>query len=343
MAPTRRNRLVAQAVIPLEVPKDEDVEYIKHRRSEDQNGVREEIQEQIPKLTDRSTPHQILRFFVTFDQVRKHMQWTTGPRLYQRFHMHLDGTHLIAWEEQVSGVNETVNSFNLQSAAFKVSLLQGYKYLDQMDYLRTVRKSKEQSPKDFLRLVRAAETIACQLPDAPPLNSGFSEIERKRNFLQAMPIDWQVKFIEANLRIEEETINDMRIYFDRLQELHPFDTNVPNNDSTSSSNNPSRGHRNTRGGRRNNGNRSGNTNGNNGNRNSDDRRSNTNNRTDCIQNNDPCPLPGHAGHTWGKCRSNRFNPKVEGLDLKNGVVKIYGHEYFYVGQIGAICAKSEQS
>ena len=108
------------------------------------------------------------------------MQWNTGPKLFQRFIMHLEGVHLTTWEAQIDGVNETVVNFNAQFTDFKRGLLEGYKYLDQMDYLKELKKGKEQIPKEHLRLVRAAETMACMLPDAP--NAGFSEDERKRNF-----------------------------------------------------------------------------------------------------------------------------------------------------------------
>ena len=60
MAPSRR---IMAAIIPLKPPVDEDIEYIKHRRSEVNNGVTEEIQEKIQKLKDDASPYHILRFF----------------------------------------------------------------------------------------------------------------------------------------------------------------------------------------------------------------------------------------------------------------------------------------
>jgi hypothetical protein len=306
--------MVASPVIPLTFTKDEDMEFIKHRRSEVNNGVTEEIQEQVPKLTDSATPYHILRFFSSFTQVRRHMQWTTGPRLFQRFHMHLEGTHLTTWEDQINGLAETVANFDAQFIAFKGTLLQGYKYLDQMDYLRTVKKTKDQTPKDYLRLVRASETLASQLPDAPN-NPGFTDLERRRNFLRAMPLDWQTKFIEANLRVEDETINDMRLYFERLQELYPYEENKKEEGS-----NRNGGQSNNRGRRNssfNQGNRGSSNQGGRSNRrssrdaNSGNNRSNTNRNTSRIQNSDPCPLPGHGNHTWGECRSNRYNNEYQ--------------------------------
>ena len=64
------------------------VQYAKHRRSEVNNGVTEEVSEEVPKLPDTTTAKQILSFLSTFANVRRNLQWTTGPRLFQKFPMH---------------------------------------------------------------------------------------------------------------------------------------------------------------------------------------------------------------------------------------------------------------
>eukprot|EP00977_Amphora_coffeiformis_P006003 scaffold1289_cov178-Amphora_coffeaeformis.AAC.1 len=173
-----------------------------------------------------------------------------------------------------------------------------------MDYLRQVKKTKDRTPKEFLWLVRASETLACQLPDAPN-NPGFSDLERRQNFFQEMPLDWQAKFIEANMRVEDESLNDMHIYFERLQSLYPYnkrnnDNNQGDNGQGTQSNRNARCNNNqNRRSRRDGGNRSQSNNQNNDNR---DRgtRSNGANNSRCIQASDPCPLPGHGNHTWGE-------------------------------------------
>jgi len=177
-----------------------------------------------------------------------------------------------------------------------------------MDYLRGLRKNKDQTPKEYLRLARAAETLACQLPDAPD-NAGFSDIERKRNFFQAMPMDWQAKFIESNLRVDVESINDMCGYFERLQELHPFKDYVNNNNDANKSNHRARGKNNNR----HNNNKKNKTNSNtssNQNRSRNNNNTNNNNgggQSQRIRNTDPCPLPNHGNHTWVECRASRYN------------------------------------
>jgi hypothetical protein len=112
MAPTRSRRKVAS--IPLTPPKDAEIEYVKHCRSEVINGVTEEIQEKIPKLSDDASANTTLRFFAAITQVRTHMQWTTEPKLFQRFSLHLQGVNLTTWEAQVQNVNQTACSSLMQ-------------------------------------------------------------------------------------------------------------------------------------------------------------------------------------------------------------------------------------
>jgi hypothetical protein len=220
MAPTHRNRS-RPALIPMKPDyKAEDVEYIKHRRSTtDANGNTEQTELRVPKLKDESTTYQIIEFFAYFCECRCHMHWTTGPKLFQKFLSQLEGDHSTSWTVQVAGIGETVVNFDAQHDVFKTGLLSGCQYHDQMDFLRTLRKSVDQTPTQFLRALRAAESRAAELPDAPA-NPGFSEMERKRVFYLAMPNSWQEKFDDANMRLEDEVINNMRLYFDQLYTLY---------------------------------------------------------------------------------------------------------------------------
>lgn len=317
MAPTRRNKA---PVLPLKPDyKLDEVEYIKHRRSTTlPDGSSEEFQERIPKLTDDASAYYILRFFNQFQHCRSIMSWTTGPRLYAKFIIHLSDMHRMNWESQIVGQAETVATFDAQIQLFKSSLLLGYSYHDQMAYLRSVRKPVELTPTQFLLQFQAAEANAKLLPNAPQVNAGFSEIERKRLFLEAMPMAWQDKFDDANLVIEAETLMDMRAYFDKQ---HVKD---PPKDRTSSSvnksdNNSSNSQRSGRSRRRNQnqatnqGNRSGGS-GNSGGNNSGNQNQNGSNRSNNrsersnnrVSNDDPCPVHPNSNHTWGQCRANRF-------------------------------------
>ena len=96
MAPTRRNN--KNPVIPL-LPsveeKDFHPEYIKHTRSvTDNNGVSEAVEERVPKIGDETTVRQLLQFLTVFNQARRSLHWTTGPKLFQKFRAHLSGIQL---------------------------------------------------------------------------------------------------------------------------------------------------------------------------------------------------------------------------------------------------------
>ena len=124
-------------VIPFEPDYDESkLEHIHHKRSvTDANDVRETISEQVPMLSEDASPHEILKFLTKFHKARTNLQWTTGPKLFQRFPMHLHTDHREIWDTIIADFNETVIHFNDSLSEFKQELLRGYKYEAQMDYL----------------------------------------------------------------------------------------------------------------------------------------------------------------------------------------------------------------
>ena len=121
-----RSKRQEKAIIPFKPDYEEDaVEYIKHRRSETNAGVTEEVTECVPLLLDDATLYLILKFFSTFAHARATLQWTTGAKLFQKFRIHLSEMHLQTWQIETNGMNQNVNNFNTALAAFKSTLLQG--------------------------------------------------------------------------------------------------------------------------------------------------------------------------------------------------------------------------
>ena len=313
MAPSKRNSKKA----PIPFKPDYDVsqeEYIKHRRAATVNGITEETTAQIPKLPDDASAYRKLKFFKDFDKARRSLQWNNGPKLFTNFVMHLEDVHELAWGALINGRNQNVANFDISIDEFKAQLLSGYRYSDQMDYLRSIRKPPDMTPTDFMLQFRASEMRALHLPDAPNANGGFSDVDRRRLFYKAMPYAWQVKFDDANLTVEDETMADMLIYFDRVHANNPFIKDngneggggKGNGDNDNSKGNGGRG-KGKRGNRGRNGNGNRNNNGNGSNSNSGSGSNSGDKRQGRIQNSDPCPLPGHGNHTWGECRSNRYN------------------------------------
>ena len=168
-------------IIPLKPDFDETkLQYIKHKITRDENGVREETEQRVPMLTVTATAYQKLMFFEAFARARVVMGWTNGPRLYSKFAMHLSMVHLRTWTTMIAGHAQTVNGFTQDLQEFKSVLLTGYLYHNQMDYLRDVKKPREASPIEFLNLFLSAEQMALELPDVPINNPGFTEAERRR-------------------------------------------------------------------------------------------------------------------------------------------------------------------
>ena len=321
-------------VIPFdyEIENPSTIEYIRHQFREDDDI----IEERIPKLREDASPYEILHFLNTFQRARTTMSWTTGPKLYQKFQLHLSDYHLEVWYLFMNDRAHTVVRFDAHLKEFKTELLQGYSYEDQMDYLRSLKKPGAMEPSQFLLKLRAANRLATQLSNRPAVDTGFNDLQLKRVFLAAMPKAWQENFENANLTVHNTIIQDMRTYMDRQSIKDPF---VPRNNQGNNNDRGQQNDRNRRGNNRGgtnrgnnrgnnqgNGNNNGNsqgatgnrnngrTNDNNGNNNqgNGNRNGNNNNRNNNrIQNTDPCPLPGHGGHTWGQCRANRFNDESQ--------------------------------
>ena len=158
-----------------------------------------------------------------------------------------------------------------------------------------------------------------------------SDEELKQIYLKAFPVAWQENFLHSGRSPGNSTLTGIRQYM-ILQEGHVTNrTNGGSNNGSGPNNGASNNRRhqgnNRRGGTRNfggnNNNNTNNTNNNNrGNNGNNNRRNNRNNGNgnNCgnngnnnnerrrIQDSDPCPLPGHAGHTWGRCNLNANNP-----------------------------------
>ena len=161
--------------------------------------------------------------------------------------------------------------------------------------------------------MQASETLACQFPDAPN-NAGFSDLKRKHNFLQAMPLGWQSKFMEANLRFENELLNNMHIYFDWLQALYPYQKSnkTPGNEDNRQNNQGNQNCNQNCSGKNGNNKKITSEIGNQGDNSNNSNWDNCNNNSQQIQPTDLCPLLLHGNHTWGKCWSNWYNNATQG-------------------------------
>ena len=79
------------AVVPLDVEFDESkLEHVKHKKTiREDDGSSESTEVQVPKINDEASPYEILHFLSSFQKARSILRWTTGPKLFAKFPMHL--------------------------------------------------------------------------------------------------------------------------------------------------------------------------------------------------------------------------------------------------------------
>jgi hypothetical protein len=204
------------AVIPLKPDYEESsVHWIKHAQSRDVAGVSEKTTVKVPRLSEDSGTSVLLTFIREFQRTRAIMSWTTGPKLFEKFEMHLQGLHRQTWSNEAAGQAQTAVMFDLTVLAFKGQLLENKDYANQLDY---PYKAQNENANKYKQ-----EKADSQNPTRSNHNQGGSG-----NFGRG-----------------------------------------------------GRGGDRCRGGQRQGQDGQGR-----------------------IQSNNPCPLPGHAGHTWGKCWAN---------------------------------------
>ena len=285
MSPTKKSR----PHIPLVPDYDESqVPTVEHTRKEVVDGIEESISEKIPRLIQNASAYFILFFFSKFTQVRHDFNWNSGARLFQKFAQHLDGTHRLDWQrrtDRITAAHRTVAAFNTQIRELKARLLGSYSYTDQIEYLRSLKKPPDVSPSMFAQQLQNAEYMATQLPDANGAQ-GFTDAERKSVFLHAMPIAWQLKFDDANMRLATEEFADIIHYMDILYANYPY---VKPKSKDEANDRADFTHRDNY--QRNN---------------NSSNRPNDSKSSALLRDDDPCPLSNHYGHTWGDCRERKI-------------------------------------
>ena len=128
------------AIIPLKPDYEESsIHRIKHSQARDIAGVSEKTTVEVPRLSEDAGTYELLMFIREFQRARTIMSWTTGPRLYEKFEMHLLGFHRQIWTDEAAGQPQTVVTFETTISAFKDQLLKNEDYDNQLDYIRTSR------------------------------------------------------------------------------------------------------------------------------------------------------------------------------------------------------------
>ena len=287
----------------------------------------------IPELPANATKMQVLHFISRFYQASRIMKWTDGTVLFNMFPQHLAGPLDQQWWDLTSAnaANQDAATFHSVVNAFVLYKIEHpHAYDHHRDFLEKLKKPAHMTVNEFVSLLAFHNSILPLLPGSPstdPVNQLPPKIINKIIF-KAMPQAWQVNFLNANLDWTTQSTQSITTYMalqserDPPRSTKPNDSNGNGNNGSNNRNNGNRngnnngnGNRNNNNGRNNsnNNNRRGNNNrNNNGNRNGNNR-NNSNGNQQRTQDSDPCPLAGHAGHTWGNCFQNASNPNRNNL------------------------------
>jgi hypothetical protein len=242
------------------------------------------------------------------------MGWTTGPKLFSKFAMHLEGDDKTIWADLIDGENQTVMNFDAALKELVASRFLPDDYQVQKRYLMSIRKPADVEPGLFLSLLRFHNRLLSFLPGAPDKNPGLDNEELKETYYSSMPIAWQGKFEDANLTAHGSSVDEIRSYMKLQAKNDPFTGKAiaridgPRNQLPPAHIGTNRPIGNVprstfqRGGQGRNGGQAGSRNSNH-----NGGRSPAGNAARRIQGSDPCPIPGHTGHTWGRCRANAYN------------------------------------
>jgi hypothetical protein len=229
---------------------------------------------QIPNLSIGASRMELLCFLQEFNRASTIMGWSTGPIIFEKFPMHLQGTDLDIWLSTAKPFIETVANFHLCVYRLKRTKFLDDSYNRHLDFLRAIRLPKDFDPSRFSALLAFHNLLLSELPGAPSTASEaqLSSSELKRVYLLAMPYAWQEKFSDACKTTSNSTILDMQDYMQRQYnkytppEIKPDDTSSQLTNSSSQNNNT---------------------------------------------NSSQCPLPGHAGHTIAQCRQRRYHEQKQ--------------------------------
>ena len=63
------------------------------------------------------------------------MSWMAGPKLFQKFWIHLSGAQKNNWETAVNGLSKTVVGFDAMLVTWKNATLTGCAHCDQMEHV----------------------------------------------------------------------------------------------------------------------------------------------------------------------------------------------------------------
>ena len=265
---------------------------------------------EVPLIAAGATLHSILYCVNEFYNAKKILNWTTGAKLFSNIEDILeDPQDQTFWETNLTtNPSRSVDQFEIflkQYIADKFSN-DTKAYRTHKRFLLAIKKTKSLSVHQFVSLIQYHNgNILPFLPGAPETNAQFDNDEIKDIVFNSMPQDWSDDF-DLKFDIETCTLPVLVNYMEKRATIANRNNKGKGNkenknkqDSNDSSNNNEGNKRNKKQGGRGKGK---------GRHKNNDRQQ----QQGRIKASDPCPLPGHQGHTWGQCYQNAHNSNNNG-------------------------------
>ena len=267
-----------------------------------------------PILENEATSEGIISFLSEFARCAAKMGWTTGDQLFTNFEDHLRGSFMQTWTVAKGNRSKTADNWEESISDFKLAYLPADAYHIQKRYLLNAKKALHMEPKEVANRLGYLNTLLPLLPGAPDTGNQLSDQDLASAFHDSMPMDWKRSFSRANQQVHNTTLTEIAEYMqarsmeDPPNERKGGNDSRRNNDRNRDRRNGNGTRRDNKGGDRNRGryNDRNNDHGNDNKKNGRNNDSSSNDRPGRIQKSDPCPLPGHKGHTWGDCRQNAY-------------------------------------
>lgn len=269
----------------------------------------------VPIFTAGASNHQLIYCVNEFIDTSESLQWTTGSKLFENFKDILQGHSDKSTFKAIKATLQADSADNAETPELFAQVLQKFIfhkfakntscYQQHKRFLQQLKRTKSLSVSDFIGLVKYHnEVVLPLLPGAPedPEDARMNQDDIKYIVFDAMPPSWKYDY-ERYFDVIESSLDEITTFMEKClaaadrNESNKNKNKNKNSENTDSDNNKGKSNRNKKNGHK--GNKNKNRNGNN---------NNTNNNRGRIQPTDPCPLPGHGGHTWGNCHFNAANP-----------------------------------
>ena len=272
---------------------------------------------EVPLIAAGASLHNVLHCINEFYNAKKILNWTTGNKLFQNIEdIFEDPQDQTFWEITLStNPSRSVAQFDVFIKEYIANKFSNdtKAYRTHRRFLNAIKKTKTLSVHQFVSLVQYHNgNILPLLPGAPATEASYSPDDLKDIIFNSMPEEWRDGF-DLLIDIDDATLPILVKYMEKRnsQANKKKSGNQSNGNQNRKETEQSEGkNNNDRNDRKKNGKGKG--------QNNNRKQGNNSQQTGRIKDSDPCPLPGHGGHTWGSCFQNINNPNANRRNSSGG-------------------------